>query len=449
MGRPVLKGMSWGPSPETKRGKLFERDDFMSEAAAPLWAPWGRGDLHTMSALGANAVRLYGLDFSQNHTLFLNEAHKNGLGLITGMSDYPYLQMEGNCRERGNDCYTQIFDNYLQVLNSGFAVKDGSGDMAYHPAMRALIVINEPEIGKFNIDRRVQCKVVASAMDGILEAEKNMSIVGNPIALTVAYSFAGFYGKPGLGQMRMLYDCMMNIEEKSGGYKPRNDVKQAFVKRFINSFNTHNNAPEIRSIILNGYGRELFWTRDKIPVFIGEYHASSNSQRRDLPDMLRSASDRRYPYFLGYSYFEFQARYDKLANWQHEMTFGMYGFDFKCEIGSLVWWGGGPSFGLGYYGGNNYTIYRLVPRPDVTGYSQAKALAEAFGGNESKVDYSCKKVSPPADFQCYGCWSPEPPSSQVEEVSFDSDHDGVLSMDEASHYMDVVTHDGTDTEPVP
>jgi hypothetical protein len=400
----VMKGIAWGLSPETKRGVLFERDDFMAEAAAPYWAPWGRADFETMKALGANTVRLYGLDISQNHTLALNEAHKNGLSMIAGVSDWPYLQMPGNCQETGGVCYKQLFEWYKAALNSGYTVMDGDV-RSYHPAVRAMILINEPEIGKFSNDKRTQCSVVASAMDAVLDAENDLGVYGNPIAFTVAYSMAGFYGTPALGQMLMLYDCMKDPKGK-GGYTPKNDLWNAYTSRFVNSFNTHNNAGTIRSLILDKYRYSVFWKNGvNIPIFVGEYDASSEGQKYDLSSMMKSTADNRYPFFMGINFFEYQARYDKLANWQHEMTFGMYGLDFNCDMGTLEWWGGGESFGMGFYSGKNYTINSLVPRKDVRGYSKPRALAEAYGGDESKVDYSCKKIVKPADFMCYGCWS--------------------------------------------
>eukprot|EP00928_Gymnodinium_smaydae_P011728 TRINITY_DN1429_c0_g1_i1.p1 TRINITY_DN1429_c0_g1~~TRINITY_DN1429_c0_g1_i1.p1 ORF type:complete len:618 (+),score=106.08 TRINITY_DN1429_c0_g1_i1:57-1856(+) len=401
----VMKGIAYGPSPETVRGVLFERDDFLSEAGAPLYAQWGRGDFKTMSTLGANTVRLYGMDPTQNHTMGLDEAHKNGLSLIAGVSDWPYLQMPGSCQETGGNCYQQIFDWYMMVLDSGLTVTREDGKKAYHPALKSLIVINEPEIGKFNQDRTWQCKVVVTAIDAIVSAERVKGVFGNPLTLTVAYSMAGFYGPPALGQMQMLFDCMNHIEWKSGGYKPVNDVKQVYLSRFVNSFNTHNNAGTVTSLILDKY-RHTFWSRGvTIPLMIGEYDASTEAQKWDLKKMLDQTTNSRYPFFLGYNYFEFQARYDKKEHWQHEMTFGTFGFDFECKMGNLSWWGGGANFGEGYYNGKNYTIYSLVNRNDPTGYAKAKALADAFGGDESKVDFSCRTIEKPADFKCYGCWS--------------------------------------------
>lgn len=59
----MMKAVSYGPVPLKAAGAgagLLAQDDWMVEAAKPMWGLKGRDDLGVISKLGANTVRLYG-----------------------------------------------------------------------------------------------------------------------------------------------------------------------------------------------------------------------------------------------------------------------------------------------------------------------------------------------------------------------------------------------------
>lgn len=58
-----MKAVSYGPVPLKEPGAgagLLAQDDWMAEAAKPMWGLRGRDDLGILRQLGANTVRLYG-----------------------------------------------------------------------------------------------------------------------------------------------------------------------------------------------------------------------------------------------------------------------------------------------------------------------------------------------------------------------------------------------------
>merc|ERR1712048_539082 len=158
----LLKAVSYSPVPLKGAGALTD-DDFMSSNTSLLWGSHGRRDLAIMKDLGANGVRLYGNDPALDHRLFFNEAHENHMKVITGISDYPYMQMQGNCRTTNWNCYAQVKEQYAMNLRNGFLLEDGK---TYHPALQAVILVNEPDL-KFSppgrIDLKVVCKAIISA----------------------------------------------------------------------------------------------------------------------------------------------------------------------------------------------------------------------------------------------------------------------------------------------
>eukprot|EP00435_Cladocopium_sp_Y103_P029220 s253_g7.t1 len=87
----ILKGISYCPVP-VKSVMSLKSDDWMTDLAKPLWSAAGRGDLEVIHSLGANAVRLYGNNPELQHGDFLDEAQRNALQVIPGMSDFPYTQ---------------------------------------------------------------------------------------------------------------------------------------------------------------------------------------------------------------------------------------------------------------------------------------------------------------------------------------------------------------------
>jgi len=164
-----------------------------------------------------------------------------------------------------------------------------------------------------------------SAFDGVLDAEKEMAVVGPMPNFTATFSFGvcwtclGYSNTPGLGQMRALRRAMEDPE--SVGYRPRNNVWGAYLERFENSVNTANPAKGrggFKGLFLDSYIRHF----PSVPVFIGEYHApQAMDLRKDVEAILELAEDPSNQ-LTGISFFEFQVRYDKGGS---EMKFGIFG----------------------------------------------------------------------------------------------------------------------------
>lgn len=329
MGRRVLKGVSYAPVPlrSTRRpqsGHPLPDDDFMSNAASALWSADGRADLAVIESLGANAVRLYGNDAALDKRGFLDEAHRRGLEVLVGISDYPYLQMPGNCLTTERNCYMQVRDSYRKNLERGFLVKDpSSGLRTYHPALQTISLMNEPDL-KFLPSERPGSflKPILSAFDAVLHLEEELQVAGPMPNLTVTFSFAvcpacpDHGASPAVGQMSVLRDAMR--DPAAFGYNTTRDLWGAYVRRFENSVNTANPAGSFNSLFLHLYDRVF----PGVPVFVGEYHAPQvRNQVADLKEVIALAGNESNN-LKGISFFEFQARYDKGGS---ELAFGLFG----------------------------------------------------------------------------------------------------------------------------
>jgi len=366
--KEILKGISYGPAPLKAAGRL-PNDDFMADSAKAQWSTSGRGDLAIMKKLGANAVRLYGNDPREDHKPFLDEAHSQGLQVIPGMSDYPFTQMPKNCITTEYNCYSQIKEQYKSNLENGFLDKDGS----YHPALKTIIVINEPDL---KIPGESQPKkfsrAIISAIDGMLDAEKEAGASGNFPNFTATFSFGvctacpGSKSKPSLGQMLELRRAMEKPEDY--GYTPKNDLAKIYKSRFTNSFNTNNPATDMKPLFLDDY-EALFSTT---PVFIGEYHAPHVPVGQDLEKILSIAQSSS---LVGVSFFEYQVRYDKGGS---EMEFGMFGLGVQ-KIASMDFFG------------TSFPVWCLTEVADKqsSGVTVVDELAKAFGGPGIKANELC------------------------------------------------------------
>jgi len=411
--KPIL-GVSYGPAPLKIVGTQVPNDDFWSEQATKMWglkANGNRGDLEIIKALGANTVRLYGNDPRKQHGKFLEEADELGLGVIIGLSDYPYTQWEGACvtnRTQDCNCFDNIKLDALQLLkHSGLLSSAGS----YHESLSNIILINEPEL-KINQPHHEGSKgyarAVISALDGFLSAEKELGVTGHKPTFTCTFSFAvegprpsgtgqmqpkNTQNKPGLGQMMTLKDAFM--DPASVGYpNPKNDLKAAYRDRFVNSFNTANYASDIKPLFLDAY-TSYFGDQH---VYIGEFHKGGHLAGKRLPpgpgngetktlltemqDIVTIVQDKMNP-LMGVSFFEFQVRFDKGG---HEMEFGMFGLG-ETKIGSVE---------LGEFtlpprtpgGRNNYSVWCLTEEQQ-GGLSMPKALTQAFGGPGVDPSFYC------------------------------------------------------------
>jgi len=372
-----IKGVSYGPSPLKKQNVLLTDDDFMNEITGALWADWGRGDLKVIQDLGANAMRMYGNDPNHTKRTFLDAALEKNIDIIAGMSDYPYIQGPDPCMRNDWNCYDQVYENYRTSLLHGFTL---TGKNTYHPALKALILINEPDLKVH--PRSKTCRAVASAFDAVLQAEKDVGVTGNPIALTATFSFAMFDPKtgPGLGQMIDFYNCIKKPEAAPTSYTPKNDLLAAYKARWVNSFNTANPAPSVKQLFLDKYAA-TFWNEEiKMPVFIGEYHSTHVPVAPDVKEIVAATLSTTYPFFLGVSFFEFSTRYDKGGT---EETFGMFGYG-DCALSSMN------------YSSKVYNVWDLTPKadPNKAGETIHEAVRVAYGGTSDPVLRTAPCVTP-------------------------------------------------------
>lgn len=354
-------------------------DDFMSANTSAFWGPHshafgglGRRDLKIMKSIGANAVRLYGNDPALDHGAFLDEAKQSGLQVVAGLSDYPYVQMPGNCMKTHFDCYEQIKHQYAQNLKNGFLASPGT----YHAALRMVILMNEPDlkfeggVSGFPGPPKHFCKALISAFDAVLSAEQDAAVEGLAPNFTVAFSFgrcrkcSGFPDAPSLGQMLELRQAMQFPDTVN--YSARNDLWWAYQRRFVNSFNTQNSALELPRLFLDEYDRNFQGT----PVFIGEYHSPVvMDQRADLHKILELASDSKRM-LAGISFFEFQVRYDKGGG---EMTFGMFGLSDTYKISDEQ------------IASKTFSAWCLEP-------VRAKSMSHQCGKTQTDVDYAIEST---------------------------------------------------------
>lgn len=317
-------------------------DDFMADVAAPLWSHTGRSDLAVMRRLGANAVRMYGNNPNSSHAEFLDEASWLGLQVIPGLSDYPYLQMPGNCVDTDYNCFQQVKEAYRANLENGFAVRNADGtNVSYHTALLHVIVMNEPDnkLGQGLEVPRNAAKAMVSAIDGMLEAEIEFGFRDSDqmVNFTVPLIFARCpaCSHPSIdANGGLAIDFMLELhgafhDPEAYGYSPRNDLAAFYQRRWINSFNTHNKAETIVDEFMSRYKYVPEFAAT--PCMIEEYHAPNEvppgEQYSDLSDM-RTAVEEDHM-VIGFSFFEFQKRYDKEdppdPAAPKEDTYGMFG----------------------------------------------------------------------------------------------------------------------------
>lgn len=354
-----------------KQSTPINGDDFMSEIAGALYADWGRSDLKIMKEMGANTVRMYGNDANTSHRAFLDEAHKHGLRVIAGMSKFGFTQGPDNCLINDWYCYRQTYFYFHKQLQMGFTIGDGK---QYHPALKAMIICNEPALDLHGDKKRhLTCRAMASVFDAMIQAEKDLGITGNPIAFTITWAFADFdnTGMPGLKSMLDFYECLKKGTEQAPTlYKPRNDLLKAFHERWVNSFNTQNVWYEVKYQFLDKYASSPFWSQDlKIPVFIGEYHNIDRPNTQDLKKLLELAKSKRYPFFLGFNFFEYTR-----AKWKPP---GPDGTNVQWDFG-LFDYGDCPLLDMDYLG-NTWTVWNLVPAKDHKGRDLLQQLLYAYG----------------------------------------------------------------------
>jgi len=361
----------------------FPTDDFASPWAQPIWGAdvESRGDLANLAGMGANAVRLYGNDPRFNKKTFFDEAMRNKMVVIDGLSTYWYSQGGGpHCAEGTADCHDAIESAYTQNLNAGFL----DGDR-YHAALAVVNVFNEPDFlgdqGSLNY-----LKAVVTGFDGILSAEKAAGVKpwsdGTLPRFTITWSFATqangmdvcsskYFIKdpktecgPGLIFMIQFYRVIMD-PEGTINYKPKNDLKAAFESRWINGVNLFVNGEVMNRLLLAPYQASGFFK--DIHIFAGEWHPrpeeSPSALQADLQTLTKPAGNGS---LVGVSFFQYQVAYNKVGS---EREFGLF------ELGPKVI--GQTDYILGD-SAKSHPINCLVPQPNVA------IITEAWKGTGPK-----------------------------------------------------------------
>merc|ERR1711972_633684 len=201
-----------------------------------------------------------------------------------------------------------------------------------------------------------------------LDAEHDLGVRGPLCNFTATFSYAicaacrKFKTSPALGQMAELHDAMHHPEKY--GYTPKHNITEAYLSRWMHSFNTQNPATDLQHQFLDGYSAAFPTT----PVYIGEYHRVNANQTEDLNNIFNIVG--KNPLFLGISFFEFTVSYYKTGS---EMDFGMMGYG-KQSVRSMD------------YFGHEYPVRCLAPESDVidgvaSSQSIAEAVARVYGGH--------------------------------------------------------------------
>jgi len=313
-GRPV-RGVAYAPLP-CKDG-CATSEDMLQEGYQALWgAAPGRDDLQVVKDLGANAVRLYhslGLDGRGNHGLFLDRAESLGLEVMPGY--HTYNAVYGGCPDW--DCFATWKSYTLKSFEQGFR---RGNDWA--PAVSVLLLFNEPDFFR-GYSKTAHAKVVVSALDGILAAEREAGVDGGRVKLSVAWSNA-----PGTsldGEVTGLavwafHDVATTIANpRMVQYTPRSSqaqLEEAYRTRWAHSINVQ--TPGALE-----YMNRHYYRFEPTPWFIGEYGAGGLPQstiEAELVNMDKVARDPTSP-FMGMAIFQFQAAYFKGGS---EMNFGLF-----------------------------------------------------------------------------------------------------------------------------
>jgi len=343
----------------------------MSEQVADFWGSHsaGRGDLAIIGQLGATAVRVREVDPGTPHKAFLDETKKHGMKTIVGLSDYPYLRMPGNCVQTQFNCFRQVFNDYSAIFQSGF----GDGD-SYHAALDTIIVAEEldSKFGGAMEQPKEFSLALITAIDAVLEVEKLFGIVKNLPWLSASFGFqtckgCGQYSKvPALGQMAQLRTSF--FDPSSVGYAPRNDLRQAYKNRFVNSFSAEEaSAVEIMAF-QTLYDKHFAGTR----VFISDLHLAKTAATEDLrlENLVTVLNLARNPQTMlrGFSFSEFQMRHDRADSIKPSALFEL-GSD---QIGKVHFFGQKVS---------SWCLSAAQGLPDV--------VATAFGGSVATLNEFC------------------------------------------------------------
>lgn len=337
-----IKGMAYAPNPLRGLGRI-QNDDLWTDVAEQQWDEFGRDDLGLLRDMGVNSIRVYGADVDKPHTRFLDRADEVGMSVFVGMSDYYFIQhATRKCAVAPHyNCFDVMKDAYGRFLRNGLldgSVTGGITGNAYHPAVKILGILNEPDLKVFGMDGKLSIrdalKAVISAWDGMLAAEREANVKRNLCKFTITWSFAECSNcllnregrEPGLTFMREMHAAIEAGD--GGGYPISAAVKAAYKTRYLNSFNTQNRFDHfVVQRMLDLYDGDPRMN-DK-GIFIGELHSQSTAAQSLKDDLLRSVEratpdDRpggKHGKYLGAYAFEFTRAYHKGGD---EMNFGIF-----------------------------------------------------------------------------------------------------------------------------
>lgn len=202
---------------------------------------------------------------------------------------------------------------------------------------------------------------------------------GELINITATFSYAvcivcdEFSHLPALGQIATLVDAMLNPE--SYGYEPKNNITEAFLNRWVHSFNTNNPARDLKAQFFDHYPD----TFGNTPVFVAEYHSVilqylGITLEEDLALVMDLVSSSEV--FFGISFFQYQVAYWKGGS---EMDFGLFG------LGNYL------IAEMPYYG-QKFSVWCLEPQVShsTPGASLPQVLTKAFEGPGLDYEFLCQ-----------------------------------------------------------
>lgn len=184
--------------------------------------------------------------------------------------------------------------------------------------------MNEPDLVHPGSGAAGRIKLVLSALDGVLAAEKEAGVRPGRTRLTVTWSFAvhdALDGKFTFATQWGFQDTATGVSNPAAvGYNPRCsrvELEHAFRTRWVHGLNTQAPWDFVDAVI---GGEEAKFA--PIPWFIGEYGANGQlaaTIQRDLENIERKA--REDEMFLGVAFFQYQTAHFKGGS---EMNFGLF-----------------------------------------------------------------------------------------------------------------------------
>jgi len=308
-----ITGVSYNPLPILDAEAQLPSADMAQAGYAPQWGPKGRDDLGTIKQLGSNAVRLYaalGIESDHDHGAFLDRAKELGLHVLAG------FYTPNKCENF--DCFDAWKAGALAGFKKGF-VKDG----AWHPAIAAVVLMDEPDLLNFGGNpppvcpdgEQAKCRVKASlsALDGLLAAEKEQGVDPSGVNLTIVWSSniqdsIDNVIKQGIGYFGFQDMKAGTADPSIAGYTPRtanNSLKTAFDKRWVHGMSTHAPWSFVKEKVLSEYEKLNF---GPTPWFIGEFRGSDDQGHgqiaEDLQAMKKEAA--KGGLFQGTVFYQFQ-----------------------------------------------------------------------------------------------------------------------------------------------